>query len=127
MTDATRSNRRLRMIFVCMILGLAIAGAEAYGGDTKAAIFTLVLYAVIAAWFYFAKGDFLDTLLQLDERQKHIVGKARELTGVIMAWILVGWAINNCAHGNFTGPVITLCAVMGAVFLGSVVFCHFRS
>lgn len=127
MTDDKRLIKRRRTTAVSIVLGLAVAGAEAYGGNIYSAIFSLVLFAVIATWQYFAKGDFADTMLQLDERQKHVVSKARELTGVVMTWILVGWAMFDFAHGIFTGPVITLCALSGAVFLGSVALIHYRS
>jgi hypothetical protein len=127
MTDQQKSARRLRMVLVCLVLGLAIAGGQAMGGNTKGAIANLVVYGAIVAWFAFGKGEFLDTLLQLDERQKDIVGKARGLTAVLMAWLLVGWAVFNFAHGNFSGPAVVLCCVMGPLFLLSVLFYHFRT
>jgi hypothetical protein len=127
MTDDRRSDRRRYMILLCVVLGLAIAASQAIGGNTKGAISNLAVYAAIIAWFALGKSDFLDTVLQVDERQKHIVDKARQATGVTMAYVLVGWSIYNFMHGNFSGPIVILAVATGGVFFASVVFYHYRT
>lgn len=55
MTDDKQSTERLRIVIgdrlpivlVCLVLGLASAGLEAYCGDTKAATISLALEAAI--------------------------------------------------------------------------------
>lgn len=126
MNDEKRSIKRRRLAGLSVILGLVMAGAQAHGGHTYSAIFSLVLFGCMAAWHLFGKGDFLDTMLQLDERQMHVVSKSRELTGVVMAWIMIVWATCDIAQGILTSQVITLAAASGGVFLASVLYFRYK-
>ncbi len=122
-------NIRLRAAVFAFFGGLVMAGAAYLGFDGNLALAAsqLVILWSVGLWIYFGKSDLVETMRQTDERQKQIVGHAREYTLEIMGVVILCDALYEIASGKAFGPFIALGSLTGLVFLVSILVLRAKS
>jgi hypothetical protein len=114
----------------CLLLGGLSAGALALGGERSSAVFSLILFAVIAA--VFALGGRSETIRQLrgdgrDERWARIDLAATALSGLVLIVVILAACFYEWAHGRDGAPYTQLGAVAGVSYLAALAILARRS
>jgi hypothetical protein len=104
----------------CLVLGAISAGALELGGERSSAVFSLILFAVIAAVFAF--GGRSETVRQLrgdgrDERWARIDLAATALSGMVLVCVIIAACFYEWANGRDGSPYTQLGALGGVSYL----------
>ena len=104
----------------CLVLGALTAGALELGGQRSSAVFSLILFAVIAAVLVF--GDRSETVRQLrgdgrDERWARIDLAATAISGVVLICVIIAACFYEWANGRDGSPYTQLGALAGVSYL----------
>jgi len=103
-----------------LALGVLTAGALELGGQRSSAIFSLILFAVIAAVFAF--GGRSETVRQMrgdgrDERWARIDLAATAIAGTVIIVVVIAACFYEWANGRDGSPYTQLGAVGGVSYL----------
>jgi len=104
----------------CLVLGGLAAGALELGGAHSSAVFTLILFAVVAA--VLALGGRSETIRQVrgdgrDERWARIDLAATALTGLVLITVIIAASFYEWANGRDGSPYTQLGALAGVTYL----------
>jgi hypothetical protein len=129
-TTPSFMRSRWFMPLYILFLGALVAGALALGGDTRDSVYCVVLFAAVAALFYFGKRS--ETLQGLggpgrDERWTMIDLTATALAGTVVLLVLIGCWLYELASGRDGSPYGQLLALSGVAYIAAVAFLRFRS
>lgn len=108
----------------CVALGLLTAGALELGGQREDAVFSLILFGVIAA--VLALGGRSETVRQLrgdgrDERWARIDLAATALTGLVLITVIIAACFYEWANGRDGSPYTQLGALGGVSYVVALV------
>jgi len=103
-----------------LLLGVLTAGALELGGQRSSAIFSLILFAVVAAVFAF--GGRSETVRQLrgdgrDERWARIDLAATAIAGTVIIVVIIAACFYEWANGRDGSPYTQLGALAGVSYL----------
>jgi hypothetical protein len=108
----------------CLVLGALTAGALELGGQRSSAVFSLILFAVIAAVLVF--GGRSETVRQFrgdgrDERWARIDLAATALSGLVVIVVIIAACFYEWANGRDGSPYTQLGALAGVSYLVALV------
>jgi hypothetical protein len=108
----------------CLVLGALTAGALELGGQRSSAVFSLILFAVIAAVLVF--GGRSETVRQFrgdgrDERWARIDLAATALSGLVLIVVIIAACFYEWANGRDGSPYTQLGALAGVSYLVALV------
>ncbi len=124
MTNHAEGPRLFRtrwfMPVFCLVLGALTAGALELGGERSSAVYSLILFAVVAAVFAF--GGRSETVRQLrgdgrDERWARIDLAATALSGLVLITVIIAACFYEWAHGRDGSPYTQLGALAGVSYV----------
>ena len=113
----------------CLVLGALTAGALELGGQRSSAVFSLILFAVIAAVLVF--GGRSETVRQFrgdgrDERWARIDLAATALSGLVLIVVIIAACFYEWANGRDGSPYTQLGAVGGVAYIAAVGILRWR-